>query len=361
MHASARAENGSTRGVYCRVSIALLCLLALVSILLPSGKSVRAQAVAIGSDADVRPDPKGTATKVLVSLFVIDIREIDEAKQHMTVDLVIRMQWKDPRLALQSQDESARARRMALDEVWNPQIFATKPQGLTRVGPNRVRVDPDGTVTYRQRFLGNLGVNLDLKEFPLDQNALSIHLVSFDHTPDRVEIVLDDERTGRADAFSIEGWDIGEISAERALSSVSPNHRNLAAVHYTLPAKRQVGFYLWKVIVPLTLIVFMSWAVFFIEPAHLGVQIAIATSSVLTLIAFYLHLGTLLPQISFLTRLDFFILGATILVFLAFGEAIVTSLQTRYDRHEEALRLDRLCRLVFPLGFLGLVAYSFWL
>ena len=55
-------------------------------------------------------------------------------------------------------------------------------------------------------------------------------VVSCRHTPDQVEIVIDEERTGRADAFSIEGWDIGEITAKLGTSSVSSGHRNLAAV-----------------------------------------------------------------------------------------------------------------------------------
>jgi hypothetical protein len=142
---------------------------------------------------------------------------------------------------------------------------------------------------------------------------------------------------------------------------VSAEYKNLASVVYELSAKRQIGFYLWKFIIPLSFIVFMSWAVFLIDPANLGVQIGIATSSVLTLIAFYLHLGSLLPQISFLTRLDDFIFGATVLVFLAFGEAISTGVLARIGQESRALLIDRWCRGLFPALFAIMIIYSFWL
>ncbi len=45
----------------------------------------------------------------------------------------------------------------------------------------------------------------------------------------------------------------------------------------------------------------------------------------LTLIAYRFLLGGMLPRISYLTRLDYFLLGSTVLVFLALVEAACTS------------------------------------
>lgn len=105
----------------------------------------------------------------------------------------------------------------------------------------------------------------------------------------------------------------------------------------------------------------MSSAVFWINPRHLAPQIGIATSAVLTLIAFQFSLGYLLPRLSYLTRADRFVMGSMALVFLAFGEAVCTGFLADKDRQALALKLDRAARLLFPLGFLIVLAISFWL
>lgn len=319
------------------------------------------QAQQPGAITNLRPNPEGVPTVVTIAVFVIDIRDINDAKQSMTADAVLRMQWQDPRLAAGVDDTSAQPRILALDHVWNPQIHLINPISISKLAQDTVTVTPDGTVIYRQRFLGEVGVSLDLVNFPVDHTMLTFDLVSFDYTPEELQIVIDEARSGRASRLSIQGWTIGPISSKTDALSVSAKYKNLASVVYELPAERQIGFYLWKFIIPLSFIVFMSWAVFLIDPANLGVQIGVATSSVLTLIAFYLHLGSLLPKISFLTRLDDFIFGATVLVFLAFGEAISTAVLARIGQESRALLIDRWCRGLFPALFAVLIIYSFWL
>jgi len=90
-----------------------------------------------------------------------------------------------------------------------------------------------------------------------------------------------------------------------------------------------------------------------------GAQIGVATSSMLTLIAYRFILGNLLPRISYLTELDYFILGSTILVFLALIEVVIASSLANAGRGERARRLDGGARLAFPLSYALLVIVVF--
>jgi len=111
--------------------------------------------------------------------------------------------------------------------------------------------------------------------------------------------------------------------------------------------------------VPLSLIVMMSWAVFWINPKHLAPQIGIATSAVFTLIAFQFSLGYTLPRISYLTQADVFVMGSMTLVFLAFGEAVLTGRLADKERLTLAQRIDRQARWLFPLAFVAVISWSF--
>ena len=133
----------------------------------------------------------------------------------------------------------------------------------------------------------------------------------------------------------------------------------MAGIEVKLSAERYTNYYIFKIILPLVVIILMSFAVFWIDPAQIGPQISIATLSVLTLIAYRFSLGMLVPRVSYLIRLDLFIFGATVLVFIAFLETVWTSRLTLRDKHSRALRFDRIGRIAGPVLLLLLLWYSF--
>ena len=110
----------------------------------------------------------------------------------------------------------------------------------------------------------------------------------------------------------------------------------------------------------LGLIVFMAYAVFWLDPTLIGTQIGVATSTVFTLIAYNFALSDILPRISYLTRADFFLVGCMFLVFGALGEAVLTGVLAQdEDRLMLARRIDVLARVIYPLCFALILLVAF--
>ena len=128
---------------------------------------------------------------------------------------------------------------------------------------------------------------------------------------------------------------------------------------HKLVVEREVSFYVWKVFIPLCLIVFVSWAVFWIDPAQLATQCGIGTAMMLTIIAFLLSLQNILPRINYLTRMDHFVYISLGFVFLAFVEGLLTSSFAARGRGALARRLDNWARFIVPLAFFSVIAW-FW-
>jgi nitric oxide reductase large subunit len=126
-----------------------------------------------------------------------------------------------------------------------------------------------------------------------------------------------------------------------------------AGIALLLKAERLRGYYWIKVIAPLVLIVAMSWAVFWIDPKDTGTKISITITAMLTLIAFRFAIGTNLPAISYLTRMDVLILLSTILVYASLVAVLTTAAYSRKGNHERAKRIDRISRWGFPLFFIA--------
>ena len=120
---------------------------------------------------------------------------------------------------------------------------------------------------------------------------------------------------------------------------------------FEFTAARNVEHYILKVILPLVLIVMMSWAVFWIEPVTSNSQLSIAVTSMLTLIAYRFAVDSQLPRLPYMTRLDSFFLTSTILVFFSLIEVLVTTILDNNQETERAKQIDRYCRVVFPAIF----------
>jgi len=120
---------------------------------------------------------------------------------------------------------------------------------------------------------------------------------------------------------------------------------------FEFTASRNVEHYILKVILPLVLIVIMSWAVFWIDQINASSQISIAVTSMLTLIAYRFAIDSQLPRLPYMTRLDAFILTSTLLVFFSLIEVLVTIILDNNQRKRQAKKIDRYCRIIFPLIF----------
>ena len=332
----------------------LVLRIALIALLFAVATPLTAQGLP-GQISPERPEPDAGPTKVFVGLYVLDISKINDVDQSMTADFALRVRWRDPRLAT----DKPGVRTFEVQDIWTPRLTVVNSRRLWKTWPDTVDVDQDGNVQFRQRFFGTLTARLDLHDFPFDRNTVMIELLTAGATPDEVELVLDESVTGRASDFSLVDAAIGPGTVTTGTYFFAPGNVDLPSLTYSFEVRRYAAYYLWKIILPLTIIVFMSWLVFWIDPAQFGPQMGLAATSVLTLIAYRFLLGSLIPRVSYLTRLDIFIMGATVLVFLGMVEAVVSARIA--ERNEQgARRLNRLARVGFPAAFIVVTYVAFF-
>ena len=77
----------------------------------------------------------------------------------------------------------------------------------------------------------------------------------------------------------------------------------------------------------------------------------LAATSMLSLIAYRFSLGSVLPPVSYFTRMDAFLASASVLVFLSLVEAVVTSGIADRGHSSTAAQIDKTARWSFPVLF----------
>ena len=212
---------------------------------------------------------------------------------------------------------------------------------------------------YLQRFIGEMWHTSDLKDFPFDNQEIAIRLITPLHSTEQIELVEDASRTGQTAKWSLVGWDYKKGKWVNDPYDFTPAGRNIAGAAYRFNVHRQSGFYIWKVLIPLSLVVLMAWAVFWIDASNSGSQISVGYTAILTLVAYRFLIGNMVPTVSYMTRLDRFILGVSILVFFVLAEAIWTGRLAASGKLNAAVRVDRHGRWLFMLAFVLITLFSF--
>jgi hypothetical protein len=304
-------------------------------------------AVTSTASADIsRPLPDQGPTKVEVKVSIFDVDDVDGANQNFEANLFYQVSWHDPRLAHEDADGISRP----LTEIWNPRIQLLNKQRIWKSFPDTAGISPNGDVVYRQRVWGSFSQPLELRDFPFDQQVFEVILVAVGHSTEQVELVVDPS-SQIAERFSLPDWSIDAWKVESKPLQIVPGEQMTTAVVFSLEATRRVGYFIGKVIVPLVLIVAMSWVVFWIDPKESGSQIGVAITAMLTLIAYRFAAGANLPKVEYMTRLDLFILGASVMVFASLVQVVATSYFAKTERLATARQIDIWCRWLFPTIF----------
>ncbi len=300
----------------------------------------------------IRPQADQGPTIVDTVIFVLDVDGIDTPSQSFSANVYLSFEWDDPRLA-HGRDGIITYR---LDEVWHPQIQLVNQQKLFSTFQPLVQVNGEGRVKMPMRYWGSFAQPLDLGEYPFDTQEFAIRVVASGHREDTLQFrPSPDMPSGLAKRLSIPDWENIEGELVEAPYYPLPGLPAISGVAFRFRAERRTGYFWIKVIFPLILIVMMSWVVFWIDPEQAGTQVSVTMTSMLTLIAYRFAVGAALPKLSYLSRLDYFILGATILVFLAMVEVITTSYLASTGSLASARKVDRFARVAFPLVFAAVV------
>ena len=297
----------------------------------------------------------GNPTEVYVIGAILDVDKINSAEQNFTLNLYLLFRWTDSRLVHDGVESIMRP----LSEVWNPRLTIMNTQRQWKNTRDVVEIAPDGSVTFRLHVFGNFSQPLELHDFPHDSHTFEVPVVAAGFRPHQLALKpLPTMETFVSEKLSVADWRIKGVRGESRDVKLS-NGLMLPGFVISFEGERLVHHYVVKAIIPLVLIVMMSWVVFWIDPAQVPNQLSVAVTTVLTLIAYHIALSGRLPDIPYLTQMDKFLFGSTVLVFMSLIEVVVTSHLSSTEQLGNARRIDKTARVLFPILFLSVFGFSF--
>lgn len=302
--------------------------------------------------AGQRPIQGPHPTQVSLGLTMVDLIAINDLNQTVTLDAVLNVRWQDPRLA------NNIGCRFSLQQIWHPDIQLVNSGDVTARQPLELLVEEEGWLQGGFRLRGSVADPRNMAEFPFDGHNIVLDIMSLRYSRAEVIFEVEEAWTLRRQELTIPDWKIGAVSAQIENVLLPQVNRVASTYRFNIPAERMPRYFIYKIIMPLTMIVFMSWAVFWVDPKNLGPQMTLAGTSMLTLVTFQFTMNDLLPRVGYFTQLDQFILSCSVLVFLALLEAVSAGYFASNNKEKLAKVLDRTSRITFPSVYAFIVVLT---
>ncbi|XP_041460398.1 uncharacterized protein LOC121411647 isoform X1 [Lytechinus variegatus] len=283
---------------------------------------------------------------------IITIGDIDTIKEEFTCELALTVKWKEPAI------KGMKAEDIDWGEQWDPRIYffnavsIDKYEVKKRLGLKSADDDEDDPIPDAQLSIRMKGVfksSMNLSNFPFDYQDLKIKIMS-DWPRKVVEFCKDmsQKDSVRTDTFTGEQeWELQKhVSAkeveEEKMTSGAVNTYPLYNI--VVNVKRKASYYMWNVALIMFLITplaFTSYAVGADAPED---RLSVTLTLLLTAVAFKFVVSQSLPNTSYQTLLDYYVLWCMTFLCLVVIQNAVASLFP-LDKVWEQFDLPTLCVL----------------
>lgn len=319
------------------------------------------------------PPPGARPLEVRMGFSLTNITDVDEREETIDFDGSLYLMWMDPRLAHDpasvgldgwvAGDYSSVPRRLLqgdfrvkeIYEGWRPHLVIPNGIGDRTITNIALGVWPDGMVVYTETFQARVEAPMNLRRFPFDRQRLEVFIQPFVYGRDEVVLVPDDRLSDTWDQdMGIAQWRREGISMlEQSTQSIRRDGSSRSRSEYvvTVDITRRPGHVLISIVLPLIVLVSLTWVVFWMDDESIANRVSISFVGILSVVAYYFVIVDSVPEISYLTLMDAFILVTFFVLAASVGVNLLVDRLNRSGRRELGDRVDQVCRWGFPIGY----------
>ncbi|MBC2594657.1 hypothetical protein H5P28_10335 [Ruficoccus amylovorans] len=322
------------------------------------------------------PNPPNSPTEVKVGIFLADIINLDELNETFEAELILTAEWNDPRLAFDPAEAGVPVKlfqgTFQFNEIysaWWPQLLFVNQIGSGEYNAIKISIYPDGRVRYLDQRSVLLETPMDLQAFPFDVQKLEASIVSFGDYSDEVKLVVDERVLGASEEYAevqqkvnIAQWKLRhlDLKAGEADFSYYGSKKAFSELTLVITMERKSANMIWKVILPLIILVLLMWAVFWLEADNLSDRLNVAFIGILTIVAYQFLIDGSMPRIDYFTFTDAVLLYSFVVMCLAIFESLLLYSLCKNGHRPLADKLDHVFRWFFPIVyFIGLIVSYF--
>ena len=216
-----------------------------------------------------------------------------------------------------SQDNSLKKSFYNIKPFWEYDWDAIKKEN----GKDTSYLLTEAEIAYNSTGVYTFQSDFNLKTFPFDKQTIKIFLYNEKYDIDSFRASIssfsDKEANQFAETNTIPGWNINNVDLSYKifekintdyLSGFSGDSGLHDGISYEVEISRKSGYYIFKIILPILLILMICWSAVWIDPKEIESRLTITIVCLLSLIAYNFVIDSDLPKLEYLTIMDYIIL-----------------------------------------------------
>jgi len=217
------------------------------------------------------------------------------------------------------------------------------------------------SIDVNSRFSGLVKINnnFDLRSFPFDKQNI---IFSF-HEKSNTEVTFEPSWSIYANLFDIinkdkviNGWKLKDYSIQGFNINDSTSYADVYTngINIILEVERESQYYIYKVILPIILILMVCWSAIWITPLEIESRLTITIVCLLSLIAYNFVIDSELPKLEYLTIMDWIIFVSYI--FAAVPNFLCVIGFNLYKSNKKLCKkIDNYSKFIGPISYLIII------
>jgi hypothetical protein len=297
---------------------------------------------------------------VRIGIKLQQITAVDQKAENFGVVATLVMHWRDPGLAFDPETVQDRfqifegdafaAEMSRRGHKW-PQYTVVNQQGNRWVQNRLVIVRPDGEAAYLERFSTTLQApDFDFRDFPFDEQKFFIRVDLL--APEWMFSLEEIEGYSEVgEKLGEEEWVVTDFATSFDRGAIF--QRPVSRFNFEFHAKRHVDYYFFRILLPLTVIIAVSWILFFLK--DYAKRVDAAGANLLLFIAFNFAISSDLPRLGYLTFLDTLLISAFLVTAVVLILSVYLRRQDMKGRHTFVATVDRYIISFYPLAYIATI------
>ena len=214
---------------------------------------------------------------------------------------------------------------------------------------------------------GSVKQSFDLVAFPFDEQSINFDFeVSQPETGEEVFFNLvasslsDDQIETAKSEINLAEWEINGSGSYTVSYKSDIKQLHLPTTRFYFDIKRYSDYYVFKLAMPITLILIVCWSVFWIRPDELEARLTLSVVSLLSLIAYNFVVDQDLPKLGYLTMADFFIIYTYLFAGVPIMQTVLCKALCDRGKENLANRIDRDFRIYHPASYVLMILILFY-
>ena len=213
---------------------------------------------------------------------------------------------------------------------------------------------PDGRHYQSMRIEGRFFNSFSLKRFPLESHTLALKIEDNTYAADKLLYRFDRKHSGLDSGLDITGWSVASwtgaegnhnYASNLGDETVGSDSSDYSTIDFEIKITRPVHFFIWKMLLPVLIILLACWTALLLNPSELSSRAAMTGTALLTTVFMQQGYTSKLPELNYLVLLDKIYVVVYILILISLAQVVIQGAMDKrhlLDDYRRAKFLDKL-------------------